>query len=192
MGEAGQLRPGQAMLSVPTLWTVIVMNFLALGLVWAYVTRSYPEIRCRAVLDGLGAWPRPPARHFHAAQRDGFAAPADRRRHVMIFAACLAAMGIRRFYDKPVSWPFVALVERAQRRRPRLLPGRDRQYGDAHRDLFARAVDSARTDAATAAVTARWTQKSRRPARRYRGNHDRRHLRASRGCAHLSGRRRSP
>ena len=31
------------MLNVPTLWTVFVINFLALGLVWAYVTRSYPK-----------------------------------------------------------------------------------------------------------------------------------------------------
>ena len=31
-----------AMLSVPTLWTVFVINFLALGLIWAYVMRSYP------------------------------------------------------------------------------------------------------------------------------------------------------
>ena len=30
------------MLSVPTLWTVFVANFLALGLIWAYVMRSYP------------------------------------------------------------------------------------------------------------------------------------------------------
>ena len=30
------------MLSVPTLWTVFVINFLALGLIWAYVVRSYP------------------------------------------------------------------------------------------------------------------------------------------------------
>ncbi len=30
------------MLSVPTLWTVFTTNFLALGLVWAYVMRSYP------------------------------------------------------------------------------------------------------------------------------------------------------
>ena len=30
------------MLSVPTLWTVFVINFLALGLIWAYVMRSYP------------------------------------------------------------------------------------------------------------------------------------------------------
>ena len=31
------------MLSVPTLWTVFVINFLALGLIWAYVARSYPK-----------------------------------------------------------------------------------------------------------------------------------------------------
>src|SRR5713101_4393588 len=31
------------MLSVPTLWTAYVVNFLALGLVWAYVARSYPK-----------------------------------------------------------------------------------------------------------------------------------------------------
>ena len=31
------------MLSVPTLWTVFVVNFLALGLIWAYVVRSYPS-----------------------------------------------------------------------------------------------------------------------------------------------------
>jgi predicted signal transduction protein with EAL and GGDEF domain len=30
------------MLSVPTLWTVFVINFLALGLIWAYIMRSYP------------------------------------------------------------------------------------------------------------------------------------------------------
>ena len=32
------------MLSVPTLWTVFVINFLALGLIWAYVVRSYPKL----------------------------------------------------------------------------------------------------------------------------------------------------
>ena len=31
------------MLSVPTLWTVFVINFLALGLIWAYVMRCYPS-----------------------------------------------------------------------------------------------------------------------------------------------------
>lgn len=31
------------MLSAPTLWTAFVVNFLALGMIWAYVTRSYPK-----------------------------------------------------------------------------------------------------------------------------------------------------
>src|SRR2546430_11801537 len=34
---------GFPMLSVSTLWTVFVINFLALGLIWAYVMRSYPK-----------------------------------------------------------------------------------------------------------------------------------------------------
>ena len=42
-GRRGRARPGFAMLSVPTLWTVFVINFLALGLIWAYVMRSYPS-----------------------------------------------------------------------------------------------------------------------------------------------------
>ena len=32
------------MLNVPTLWTVFVVNLLALGLIWAYVARSYPKL----------------------------------------------------------------------------------------------------------------------------------------------------
>ena len=31
------------MLSVPTLWLVFVVNFMALGLIWTYVARSYPN-----------------------------------------------------------------------------------------------------------------------------------------------------
>jgi hypothetical protein len=31
------------MLSGPDAWTVFVINFLALGLIWAYVMRSYPS-----------------------------------------------------------------------------------------------------------------------------------------------------
>ena len=31
---------------------------------------------------------------------------------VLIFAACLAAMGIKRFYDQPVSWRATALISR--------------------------------------------------------------------------------
>jgi diguanylate cyclase (GGDEF)-like protein len=99
------------MLSVPTLWTVFVINFLALGLIWAYVTRCYPKFEAAQFWTGSA---------FAAA---GGAALAMMRvvavdsllpllagGTVLIFAACLAAMGIRRFYDQPVSWRGTALI----------------------------------------------------------------------------------
>jgi diguanylate cyclase (GGDEF)-like protein len=99
------------MLSVPTLWAVFVINFLALGLIWAYVTRCYPKFEAAQFWTGSA---------FAAA---GGAALAMTRfvaadsllpllagGTVMIFAACLAAMGIQRFYDKPVGWRGTALI----------------------------------------------------------------------------------
>jgi len=32
------------MLNLPTLWTVFVINFLAVGLIWAYVAHTYPKL----------------------------------------------------------------------------------------------------------------------------------------------------
>ncbi len=93
-----------AMLSVPTLWVVFIVNFLALGLVWTYVMRSYPT---------LAAAPYWAAASFIAAC---FAAISMLRGHIdsmlplvvggggLIFAICLSTMGIRRFYERPVSW----------------------------------------------------------------------------------------
>src|SRR3954463_14087375 len=92
------------MLSVPTLWLVFAVNFLALALVWTYVMRSYPNFRA--------------ARFWTAAS---FAAAAGALASLMrgsqetmlplvigggllILASCLASMGIERFYGKPVSW----------------------------------------------------------------------------------------
>src|SRR5712692_293409 len=43
-GWRGNHCPAGAMLSVPTLWTVFVINFLAVGLIWAYVAHSYPNL----------------------------------------------------------------------------------------------------------------------------------------------------
>jgi diguanylate cyclase (GGDEF)-like protein len=98
------------MLSVPTLWTVFVINFLALGLIWAYVARSYPKLGAARFWTGSA---------FAAA---GGAALAMLRFGVdsmlplliggtmMIFAACLAAMGIRQFYGQPVRWRGTALI----------------------------------------------------------------------------------
>ena len=47
------------MLSVPTLWTVFVTNFLAVALIWAYVAYTYPKFEAAkfwAASSGLGAF----------------------------------------------------------------------------------------------------------------------------------------
>jgi diguanylate cyclase (GGDEF)-like protein len=98
------------MLNVPTLWTVFVVNFLALALIWAYVMRSYPKFEAARFWTGSA---------FAAAGGGTLAMlrmvtdsllPLLAGGTVMIFAACLAAMGIRRFYDQPVSWRPTALI----------------------------------------------------------------------------------
>jgi len=98
------------MLSVPTLWTAFVVNFLALGLIWVYVTRSYPKFEAA------------PLWTSSALVAAGGAAMAMLRFEVnsllpllvggtlMIFAACLATMGIKRFYDRPVTWRGTLLI----------------------------------------------------------------------------------
>jgi diguanylate cyclase (GGDEF)-like protein len=93
------------MLSVPTLWTVFVINFLAVGLIWAYVAHTYPKF------EAARYW----AASCCAASVGGFSAmliilfpatllPLLIGGTVMIFAACLAAMGVERFYERPVHW----------------------------------------------------------------------------------------
>ena len=99
------------MLSVPTLWTVFVINFLALGLIWAYVMRSYPSF------DAARFWT---ATAFAAAAGAAFAMgrvvftdsllPLLAGGTLLILASCLAAMGIRRFFGQPVSWRGTALI----------------------------------------------------------------------------------
>ena len=98
------------MLSVPTLWTVFVVNFLALGLIWAYVARSYPKLEAARFWTGSA---------FAAAGGAALAMlrfavdsllPLLAGGTVMIFAACLGAMGIKRFYDQPISWRASALI----------------------------------------------------------------------------------
>ena len=104
------MRSAFAMLSVPTLWTVFVVNFLALGLIWAYVSRSYPKLVAARFWTGSA---------FAAAFGASLAMlrfavdsllPLLAGGTVMIFAACLGAMGIRRIYDLPVTWRGTALI----------------------------------------------------------------------------------
>src|SRR6202158_5891765 len=98
------------MLSVPTLWTVFVVDFLALGLIWAYVARSYPKLEAARFCTGST---------FAAAGGAALAMlrfavdsllPLLAGGTVMIFSTCLAAMGIKRFYDRPVTWRGTALI----------------------------------------------------------------------------------
>jgi len=98
------------MLSVPTLWTVFIVNFLALSLIWAYVTRSYPRLEAArfwtasasvAVLGGLISILR---------QAFDSLLPLIAGGTLMVFAGCLAAMGVARFYGRPANWRGTALV----------------------------------------------------------------------------------
>jgi hypothetical protein len=98
------------MLSVPTLWVVFVVNFLALALVWTYVMRCYPNFEAARFWTGAA----------FAAAAGAVASLVHRSLEsllplviggtLLILACCLAAMGIRRFYGKPVSWLGTALT----------------------------------------------------------------------------------
>src|SRR5882724_9550418 len=98
------------MLSVPTLWTAYVVNFLALGLVWAYVARSYPKFEAARFWTGsafvaAGGAALAMLRMFTDSLLPLFVASI-----VLRFAVCLGAMGVKRFYDQPVSWRGTALI----------------------------------------------------------------------------------
>lgn len=92
------------MLSVPTLFVVFVVNFLAIGLVWSYVARSYPNFEAArywcamALIAALGA-----GISLMRGQIDPLI-PILLGNGLIIFACCTGMMGIRRFYGKPVSW----------------------------------------------------------------------------------------
>jgi len=98
------------MLSVPTLWLVFVVNFLALGLIWTYVTRSYPNFTAAPMWTGSA---------FLAALGAGISMlrgildsilPLLAGGTIMILACCLAATGVRRFYGQDMSWRVTAAV----------------------------------------------------------------------------------
>ena len=98
------------MLNVPTLWMVFVVNFSALGLIWAYVTRSYPKFEAArywmasAFVGAAGA--------LAALIRLFVSSPAPLLfgSAGIIAASCLATIGIQRFYGRPVSWVLMAVT----------------------------------------------------------------------------------
>src|ERR1700730_14758453 len=98
------------MLNVPTLWTVVVVNFLALGLIWAYVMRCYPKFEAARFWTGSAFAAAAGAALAVLRVGSDLLLPLLFCGTVLIFAACLAAMGIERFYGKPVSWRGTALI----------------------------------------------------------------------------------
>ena len=99
------------MLSVPTLWTVFVINFLALGLIWAYVVRCYPTFEASRFWTGSA---------FAAAAGAAMATlrvlfadsliPLLFGGTALLLAICLAAMGVQKFFERPVSWRGTMLI----------------------------------------------------------------------------------
>ena len=98
------------MLSVPTLWIVFVVNFMALGLVWTYVMRSYPNFQAArfwtasCYIAALGASVSM-LRNFTDSL-----IPLLFGGTLLIAACCAAAMGVSRFYEQPVAWRGSALT----------------------------------------------------------------------------------
>lgn len=92
------------MLNVPTLWMVFVVNFSALGLIWAYVTHSYPRFEAArfwmasAFVGAAGAMTAL-IRLFVDSPIPLLLGAAG-----VISASCLAAIGIHRFYGRQVPW----------------------------------------------------------------------------------------
>jgi diguanylate cyclase (GGDEF)-like protein len=99
------------MLNLPTLWTVFVVNFLSVGLIWAYVARSYPRLEAARFWTAsafIGAFGALTAMSILFVP--GSLMPLLAGATVMVFAACLAAMGIQRFYERPVAWRASLLI----------------------------------------------------------------------------------
>jgi diguanylate cyclase (GGDEF)-like protein len=104
------VRSGFSMMNVPTLWTVFIINFLALGLIWAYVARSYPKFEAARFWTGSALFAAAGATLAMFRFFVDSLLPLLIGGTVLIFAACLAAMGIKRFYDQPATWRGTALI----------------------------------------------------------------------------------
>jgi diguanylate cyclase (GGDEF)-like protein len=92
------------MLNVPTLWTAFVINFLALGLIWAYILHSYPSLKAARYWTGSALGLAAGSLIATLTLLTDSLIPLLLGGTTVVFASCLTAMGIRRFYGEPVLW----------------------------------------------------------------------------------------
>jgi len=98
------------MLNVPTLWTAFVVNFLALGLIWAYITQSYPSFDAARFWTGSAfAAVAGAATAMLVLEADSLL-PLLAGGTIVIFSTCLGAMGVKRFYGEPTAWRDTVLI----------------------------------------------------------------------------------
>ncbi|MBN8967780.1 MAG: GGDEF domain-containing protein [Rhizobiales bacterium] len=92
------------MLNVFTLWIVFIVNCIALGVVWIYVGRCYPNFNA-ARYWAAGALILAGACLISLLREaiDPFL-PLWISATLVILACCVIGMGIERFYGQPVSW----------------------------------------------------------------------------------------
>jgi diguanylate cyclase (GGDEF)-like protein len=92
------------------MWTIFVVNFLALALIWAYVMRSYPKFEAAPFWTGSAFFAAAGAALALVRFVSDSLLTLISGGTFLVFASCLAAMGIKRFYDQPVTWRGTALI----------------------------------------------------------------------------------
>ena len=98
------------MLNVPTLWTAFIVNFIALGVIWAYILHSYPTFKAARFWTGSAFVSAASAASAMLVLVMDSLAPLVIGGTLITFSTCLAAMGIRRFYDDTTVWRGTVLV----------------------------------------------------------------------------------
>lgn len=104
------------MLSIPTLWIVFVVNFVAIGVVWAYVARRYPNLQAArfwtaaAFIAAAGAGIAMTRGFIDPQARLLLLVPLLAGGSLLVLAIGVAAMGIRQFYGLPVSWRSTLMI----------------------------------------------------------------------------------
>lgn len=93
------------MLSVPTVFTVLAVNSLALGMVWTYVMTSYPNLNAArfwaaaSLAAALGTG-------LSASRVTGIdpAVPVLLANVLLLLSSSLTAIGMNRFFGRPLRW----------------------------------------------------------------------------------------